>query len=82
MTERKFLNTGNACCNHLKIYTKQFFHKKIVSKSVDGMANSADPVQSAPRLLFLQTDLGLNCLPWPVCSKSKDHAESKIFLFS
>ena len=36
-------------------------------KDADGMANSVDPDQTA------QSDLGLHCLPRPVCPKTKDH---------
>ena len=32
----------------------------------DGMANSVDPDQTAP----LETDLGLHCLPRPICPKT------------
>ena len=45
------------------------FKKRYLSKvKSDGMANSVDPDQTAPR-----TDLGLHCLPRLVCPKTKDH---------
>ena len=33
----------------------------------NGMANSVDPVQTE------QSDLGLHCLPRPICPKTSDH---------
>ena len=36
------------------------------TKDADGMADSADPDQTAP----LGLDLGLHCLPRPVCVKT------------
>ena len=36
-------------------------------KDADGMANSVDPDQTAPR--EEQSDLGLHCLPRPICPK-------------
>ena len=36
-----------------------FYHRKICPKTEDGMANSVDPDQTAPRE---QSDLGLRCL--------------------
>ena len=35
-------------------------------KDAEGMVNSVDPNQE-------QSDLGLHCLPRPVCLKTKDH---------
>ena len=38
-------------------------------KDAEGIANSVDPDQTAP----LGADLGLHCLPRPVCPKTLDH---------
>ena len=38
-------------------------------KEADVMANSVDPDQTAQE----QSDLGLHCLPRPVCPETKDH---------
>ena len=38
------------------------------------MANSEDPDQTAP--LEEQSDLGLHCLPRPICPKTLDHYNS------
>ena len=35
-------------------------------KDAEGIANGVDPDQTAPQ----QSDLGLNCLPRPVCLKT------------
>ena len=40
-------------------------------KGADGLANSVDPDQAAP--LGAVTDLGLHCLPRPICPKTLDH---------
>ena len=45
----KFLDTRKLCCNHPKIQTKKFFHRKICPKGADGVANSVDPDQTAPQ---------------------------------
>ena len=42
-------------------------------KDADGMVNSVVPDQS---------DLGLHCLPRPVCLKTKDHYGRVLFQFS
>ena len=53
------------CCNYPKIGTVSFYYQVIGLNDADGMANSADPDQIAPR--EEQSDLGLHCLPRPVC---------------
>ena len=45
-------------------------HKELCPKRADGMANSVDPDQTAPR--EDQSDLVLHCLPKPVCPKTLD----------
>ena len=50
------------CCNQPKIWTWLLYHRAMRSKDADGMANSQDPDQ--------QSDLGLHCLPRPVCLKT------------
>ena len=47
----------------LKFKQKTSFHTEICPKGADGMANSVDPDKTAP-------DLGLHCLPGPVCKKT------------
>ena len=45
-------------------------------KDAEEIANSVDPDQTAPLgALWLeeQSDLGLPCLPWPVCRKTCEH---------
>ena len=39
------------------------YHRVMSPKDADRMANSVDPDQTAP-------DLGLHCLPRPVCRKT------------
>ena len=75
---RKIPNVSDArklCCKILKIQENRpnlgVFHPK----DADGIANSEDPDQTAPRirLLLEQSDLGLHCLPRPICPKTLDH---------
>ena len=42
-----------------------FYYRLIGPKDADGMANGVDPDQ--------QSDLGLHCLPRPVCPKTYEH---------
>ena len=44
-------------------------------KDADGLANSVDPDQTAPPL---GSDLGLHCLPRPICPKTLDHYGSSV----
>ena len=55
-------------CNHPKIWTKWFNHSEIHQENADGMAESVHPDQPDPR--GEQSDLGLHCLPRPVCQKT------------
>ena len=41
------------------------YHRVTSPKDAEGIANSVDPDQTAP----LGADLGLHCLPRPVCPK-------------
>ena len=49
----------------LKFERCVFLHTVMHPKDEVGMANSVDPDQNAP-----QSDLGLHCLPRPVCPKT------------
>ena len=42
------------------------YYRVMHPKIADGMANKVDPDQTAP---LEQSDLGLHCLPRPVCPK-------------
>ena len=67
----KYSDTQTICSNHSKILTMWLYHRVMSPNDADGMANSIDPDQTAPRLLLLeQSDLGLHCLPRPVCPKT------------
>ena len=55
------------CCNHSKIWTTWLYHVVMSPKDADGMANSADPDQTAPlgavwsgSALFAQAHLSEN----------------------
>ena len=54
----KYSDTQKICCNHSKIWTMWLYHRVMSPNDADGMANSVDP------------DLGLHCLPRPVCQKT------------
>ena len=55
------------CCNSPKIQTKRPNLRVFPHKDANGIANSEDPDQTAPGK---QSDLGLHCLPRPVCPKT------------
>ena len=59
----KYSDTQNICCNHSKILTMWLYHTVMSPNNADGMANSVDPGQE-------QSDLGLHCLPRPICPKT------------
>ena len=51
-SSRKFPNysdTQKICCNHSKIWTMWLYYRVMSPNDADGMANSVDPDQSAPR---------------------------------
>ena len=50
-----------------KIQTKRFYPGEIPRKDANRKADSEDPDQTA------QSDLGLDCLPRPICPKTYDH---------
>ena len=52
-------------CNHSKIWIRWLYHRVMHPKVADGMANIVDSYQTGP------SDLGLHCLPRPVCHISK-----------
>ena len=56
------------CCNHPKRWTRWLFLGVMHPKDAEGIANSVDLDQTAP-LGQEQSDLGLHCLPRPVCLK-------------
>ena len=45
----KYSDTKNICCNHSKIWTMWLNHRVMGPNDADGMANSVDPDQTAPR---------------------------------
>ena len=45
----KYSDTQQICRNHSKIWTKWLYHRVMSPNDADGMANSADPDQTAPR---------------------------------
>ena len=66
----KFSDARKLCCNLPKIQTKKPNLRLFCQKDVNGIANSVDPDQTAPKE---QSDLGLHCLPRPICPKTYDH---------
>ena len=60
-------DTRKKCCNYPKIGTVSFCYRVIGPKDADGMTNGVDPDQTS---LQKQSDLGLHCLPSPVCQKT------------
>ena len=56
-------DTRKNCCNYPKIGTALFYYWVMDPNDADGMANSVEG----------QCDLGLHCLPRPVCLKTLDH---------
>ena len=55
-------NTRKICCNHPKIWTRWLYHRVMYPKVAGSIANCVFSDQTA--------DLGLHCLPRPVCPKS------------
>ena len=43
------MDTQKSCCNYPKIGTVSFYYRVIGPKDADGIANSADPDQTAPQ---------------------------------
>ena len=48
----KYSDTQTICCNHSKISTMWLYHRVMSPNNADGIANSVDPDQTAPRLLL------------------------------
>ena len=63
----KFSDARKLCCNLSKIQTKKPNLRVFCQKDANGIANSEDPDQTAPEE---QSDLGLHCLPRPICPKT------------
>ena len=57
----KFLEARKLCSNLPKIQTKSSNLRVFSQEDANGIANSEDPDQ---------TDLGLHCLPRPICQKT------------
>ena len=45
----KFSDARKFCCNLSKVQIKRSFDRKYCAQSADGMTNSVDPDQTAPR---------------------------------
>ena len=65
----KFLDARKLCCNLPKIQENRSNLRVFRQKDADGIANSA----LIRLLLKEQSDLGLHCLPRPICPKTLDH---------
>ena len=68
----KFSDAKAISVIYLKL-EKKFNHRVMHPKDADSIANSEDPEQS---------DLGLHCLPRPICPKTKDHYGTQTILQS
>ena len=66
----KFSDARKLCCNLPKIQEKRSNLRVFRQKDANGLANSEDPDQTAPPE---QSNLGLHCLPRPICPKTLDH---------
>ena len=62
----KFLDARKLCCDPPKIQAKRLNLWVFGQKDANGIANSGNPDQE-------QSDLGLHCLPRPICLKNLDH---------
>ena len=63
----KFSDVRKLCCNLPKIQTKRPNLRVFPQKDENGIAYSEDPDQT---VLLKQSDLGLHCLPRPICPKT------------
>ena len=54
----KNMDTQKICCYHPKIWTRWVYQRVMHPKEAAGIANSVDP------------DMGLHCLPRPICPKT------------
>ena len=66
----KFSDAKILCCNLSKIQRKRPNHGVFCLNNANGIAKSEDPDQISPRR---QSDLGLHCLPRPICPKTLGH---------
>ena len=66
----KFSDVRKLCCNLPKIQEKTPNLWVFRQKNANEIANSEDADQTAP---LEQSDLGLHCLPRPICPKTLDH---------
>ena len=57
--------------------TVKFYNAIMCQKDADGMANSVVPDQTAPQE---QSDLGLHCLPRPICPNIQNFYGIKFFM--
>ena len=48
----KYLDTPQNCCNHSKIWTMWLYQRVMSPNDANGMANSVDPDQTAPRAVW------------------------------
>ena len=74
----KFLNfrtPDNFAVIYLKFKKRGQTFWYFIKKDANGIANSEDPDQTAPigAVLEEQSDMGLHCLPGPICRKTLDH---------
>ena len=60
----KLLDARKLCCNLPKIRTKRPNFRVFPHKDANGITNSEDSDQKK------QSDLGLHCLPRPICPKT------------
>ena len=51
----KYSDTQKICCYHSKILTMWLYHRVMSPNDADGMANSVDPDQTAPSLIWVCT---------------------------
>ena len=49
----KYSDKKTSCCNYPKIQTVWLYHRVMLPKDADGMANSVDPYQTAPSLIWI-----------------------------
>ena len=74
----KFSETRKLCCILPKIQTMEPNLRVFRQKDANGIANSEDPDQTAPKV-------GLHCLLRPICQKTYVHYDNFVvtsFLFS
>ena len=51
----KYSDTQKICCNHLQSWTRWCFLRVMHPKDAEGIANSVDPDQTAPSLIWVCT---------------------------